>query len=180
MAILRTDMLQEKILQKYANHIDILDFILLNICNEILAKSAEGYAFKHLNKENEIVLIIWKNFNHFDAKLRKINDAFMEILHTPFHIGISSINLFPGGLQIGYKEAKLSLRQSNYLVGQEYIHQFKGKASEISNTLFFSDYSEAIVIAIKSNEKKQIDKAISKFIQAIKELNSVTLDQLEY
>jgi len=179
-AIISTDMLQEKIIQKYENDIDILDSILLNICNEVLGPYHEGYAFKHLNKENEIMIITWENFNSFQPKLQKMNQAFKNILHTPFHFGISSINQLPEGLQAGYKEAKLALRQSNYLYGNQFIHQFENKKSKKHNELFFSDYSEAIVIAIKSNEKELIEKAIRKFTQVVKKLDSITLDQLEY
>lgn len=180
LAILSTDILQENIIDKFANHADLLDFILLNLCNEILELSTEGYAFKHLNKENEIVLVVWKNIEQMKAKLQKINKALTDILQTPFHFGLSRIQSLPEGLQIGYKEAKLSLRQNNYLVGGHYIHQFQKNAPTINNALFFSDYSEAIVIAIKSNDKKQINKAITKFFQAIRDLNSITLDHLEY
>lgn len=179
-AILYTDMLHQEIIHKFANQIDLLDSTLLNICNEILGQTNEGYAFKHLNKENEIIIIIWKNFKDFKAKLQKMNDAFTKILHTPFHFGISSINELPEGLKNGYKEAKLALRQSNYLLSSKFIHQLEEKISKVSNTLFFSDFSEGIVIAIKSNDNAQIERAITEFIKAIKELNSVTLDQLEY
>lgn len=180
LAILSTDILQEKIIEKFAHHTDLLDFILLNICHEVLEQSSEGYAFKHLNKENEIVLVVWKNLEQIKEKLQKINKALIDILQMPFHFGLSSIQPLPSGIQNGYKEAKLSLRQNNYLVGGHYLHQYQGKASKINNTLFFSDYSEAIVIAIKSNDKKQIAKAITKFMQAIRDLNSITLDHLEY
>lgn len=179
-AIISTDMLQENIIQKYENDIDILDSILLNICNEVLGPYQEGYAFKHLNKENEIMVITWENFNYFQRKLQKMNEAFKDILHTPFHFGISSTHQLPEGLQTGYKEAKLALRQSNYLHGNQFIHQFEDKESKKRNELFFSDYSEAVVIAIKSNENEQIEKAIGKFIQAVRQLDSITLDQLEY
>lgn len=179
-AILSTDMLQEYVIKKFANHIDLLDSILLNICNEILGQSNEGYAFKHLNKENEIVILIWKNFEYFKANLQKINQAITGVLQTPFHFGISPIHTLPEGLQTGYKEAKLALRQSNYLARNQFIHHFEGMDSNKSNTLFFSDYSEGIVVAIKSNGKEQIEKAIGKFIRAVNELDSVTLDQLEY
>ncbi|TCN26294.1 response regulator [Mesobacillus foraminis] len=179
-ALLSTDMLQEKVINKFSNHFDLLDSSLLNVCNEILGPSSEGYAFKHLNKENEIVILIWKNFEHLTGKLQEINGVFTKILQTPFHFGISCIHPLPQGFQTGYKEAKLALRQSNYLTGDQFIHFYQGKDVTKSNTLFYSDYSEGIVIAIKSNGTEQIEKAVGKFIQAVKQLDTVTLDQLEY
>ncbi|MBS4206581.1 response regulator [Bacillus sp. FJAT-50079] len=178
LAIIRTDMLQETVIQKFTNQIDSLDSIILNICNEIIYH--EGYAFKHLNKENEILIITWENFSHFQQNLQKMNKAFVEILHTPFHFGISTIHQLPEDLQTGYREAKIALRQSNYVCGTQLIHSFKDIDSDKRNDLFFSDYSEAIVIAIKSNDNEKIEKAIGKFIQAIKKLDFITLDQFEY
>ncbi|GGF96206.1 response regulator [Paenibacillus abyssi] len=179
-AVLSMHSLHEKIIRKFGNNVDLLYFALTNIGNEVLGQTKEGYMFRHVNKDQEIVLLIWKNHKQFINKIRKMNETFKQLLHASFHFGVGEIQSFSEGLADTYKQAKRALRQSNYLEEQSYIHEFTETESLKSHKLFFADYAKSITIAIKSNELEQINQAVDQWIEAVKELRVITLDQLEY
>jgi two-component system response regulator YesN len=178
--VLSMELLSNKVSDKFNDNLDLLYFLMINICNEIIGRNKEGFAFKHTDPDNEIVLMFWKNVMFIKDRLTAINEAFQQILHTKFSFGIGGLQPFPERIYESYKDAKMTLRQKNYLSRNTWILFASESQSNKANTLFFLDYSDKIALAIKSNDSKQIEAAIQQWIDSVKKLEVITLDHLKY
>jgi two-component system response regulator YesN len=179
-AVLSLELVSKQVSDKFGDNLDLLYFLMINICNEIIGSNKEGFAFKHTDPDNEIVLIFWKNFLFIKDRLTAINAAFQQILHTKFSFGIGTQQPFPLHISESYNDAKTTLRQKNYLNRNTWILFATDLQPNKASSLFFLDYSDKISLAVKSSDSKQIEAAIQQWIDAVKQLKVITLDYLKY
>jgi len=180
-AVLGTDTLQESIIEKFGANLELLFFILTNVACELLQSSGGGYAFRHVNKDNELAMVAWgAGADRFEDVASRIHDAIGNVLHASFRIGVSLEAAFPDGIADAYKEAKKALRQSDMLTSREPVRMYRESEEAQPHTLFFADYSPAIALAIRSNEPERIEAAVRVWMDAVRGLGAITLDRLEY
>ncbi|HZG86588.1 response regulator [Paenibacillus sp.] len=178
-AVLNADALPELLIEKFGSNMDLLFFILTNVCNELFGVPPSGYAFRHLGKDNEIVLIAWDGTDRFEALASRMHEALRNVLQASFRIGVSLEAAFPEGIADAYKEAKKALRHSDFLSARFPVRVYGEQDEAAQPALFFADYSTAISLAIKSNEPERIEAAVRAWVDAVRQLGAITLEQLD-
>ncbi|TXK85612.1 response regulator [Paenibacillus sp. N3.4] len=179
-AILSMDTMERSLKNKFSHNLDLLLFSLINICNEFLISDQRGYAFRHWNSDNEIVLLLWKDQPGAEALLTKINEGMRTTLRSRVDFGIGSSHLFPMDLPVSYQEARNALRQRNLLAKDTWIHRNQKPISSSQLVLTFSRYEEQIHLAIRSGSMDKIQEAVKQWIDAVKQSESITLEQLDH
>ncbi|UKS24580.1 response regulator [Paenibacillus sp. HWE-109] len=179
-AILSLDTMERSVKNKFSQNMDLLLFSLINICNEFLVNDKRGYAFRYWNSDNEIVLLLWKDQPGAEAFLAKINEGMRTALHTRVDFGIGSSHAFPADLTSSYQEARIALRQRNLKAKETWIHSTLKPAAAPPLTLTFSHYEERIQLAIRSGNIAQIEQAIQHWMDAVKQSDTITLEQLDH
>ncbi|MGO4276136.1 DNA-binding response regulator, partial [Paenibacillus sp. TAF58] len=160
--------------------LDLLLFSLINICNEFLVNDRRGYAFRHWNSDNEIVLLLWKDQSGSESFLAKINEGIRTALHTRVDFGIGSTHSFPTDMALSYQEARNALRQRNLKSKETWIHSTLQTAKTVQPALTFSQYEERIQLAIRSGSIDQIQEKIQEWMDAVKLSEAITLEQLDH
>ncbi|MEC0228638.1 response regulator [Paenibacillus alba] len=179
-AILSLDTMERSVKNKFSQNLDLLLFSLINISNEFLLKDRRGYAFRHWNSENEIVLLLWKDQPGAEAFLTTINEGIRTALHTRVDFGIGSSHAFPADLSLSYQEARIALRQRNLKAKNTWIHSTLNRITTTQPTLTFSHYEERIQLAIRSGSLDQIEQTVQQWIDSVKQSEVVTLEQLDH
>lgn len=86
LVMLISDPLPRTVLEKFGRNIDLLYFLILNICNEIISPSRNGYAFRHADPNYGILLLMTGDFGGNSRKLTAINEALYRVLRARFHL----------------------------------------------------------------------------------------------
>jgi two-component system response regulator YesN len=178
-AILSMDTIPHFINEKYASNRDLLFFSLANIANEFLKKESLGYAFRHRNRNQELVLISWNNLEVFSKCIEAINDGIYQTLGGRFDFGIGTPKKFPMGITDSYKEAQAALKQRNLLEVGMRIHIFTNKEAPPMNSLHFNNHEEKIRLTLYSNHETQVKAVIDDWFHDVKKLNMITTEQLK-
>ncbi|SDN25371.1 two-component system, response regulator YesN [Paenibacillus sp. yr247] len=179
-AILSLDTMERSVKNKFSDNMDLLLFSLINICNEFLVNDGRGYAFRHWNSDNEIVLLLWKDQPGAEAFLTKINEGMRTALHTRVDFGIGSSHTFPTDLALSYQEASNALRQRNLKTKDTWIHSTLKPSKTPQPTLTFSHYEERIQLAIRSGSIDQIQESVQQWMDTVKQSEVITLEQLDH
>ncbi|MFC5449482.1 response regulator [Paenibacillus aestuarii] len=180
-AILSLDTMERSLKTKFGHNLELLLFSLINICNEFLREQQRGIAFGYWNNHSEIVLLFWKEQEEAEAMLSKINEGMRITLRSRVDFGIGGSHPFPAGLSLSYQEAREALRQRNLLAKDSWIHsRLMPSAKSAHRALSFSHYEERIRIAIRSGSLEQIQEAAQLWIDAVKQADAITLEQLDH
>ncbi|MCQ4087599.1 helix-turn-helix domain-containing protein [Saccharibacillus sp. JS10] len=103
---------QSRLWHKYAGRTELLFFTLANVANELLRRGKDGYAFRNLGREREIVIFFWNGAAHANEKLNKINAGLAAVLGEPLHFGIGACAEGLGdGLRASYLQAEEALKK---------------------------------------------------------------------
>jgi two-component system response regulator YesN len=179
-AILSMDTMERRLKDKFASNMDLLFFSLINICNEFLREQQSGISFRNWNNDNEIVLLLWKDLPKAISLLKGINEGLLLTLHSRMDFGIGEEHPFPTGITVSYKEARQSLRQRNLVHKDEWIHSRAEQDNAPKKALQLSNFEERIRHAIRSGSSEQIHAAVQLWIDAAKQLDKVTIEQLDH
>lgn len=180
-AMLLTDPLPRIIMQKFGKNLDLLYFSMTNICNEILGSPKNGYAFKHTNPNSGIILLFMGDAAAFDDKLNAMNNAFLRILGARFYFACSAVDAFPDKIHIGFEKAlQTAARSISFLKGNNWVYRDSDTQLTSEKRVVLADYSDMISIAVYSGDLRQIEASVVKWIQAVGELQAVTLGDLKY
>ncbi|MBD0380166.1 response regulator [Paenibacillus sedimenti] len=180
-AILSLDTMERSLKNKFSSNLDLLLFSLVNICNEFLRSDQRGFAFRYWNSDNEIVLFLWKEQRDAESFLTKINEGMRITLKSRVDFGIGGSHPFPRDLSVSYREAREALRQRNLMAKNTWIHStLKPAAKSVHRALSFSHYEERIHLAIRSGSSEQIEESVQQWIDAVKQIDYITLEQLDH
>ena len=148
---------------------------ILTICNDTLSKYRKGIAFRNINKEDEIVLLLWQlNEEHY-----VINQVISQIKQgTNIYC---SIVLGEPALQLvdTYQSASEMYKKQN-LMGVDFhpIVTKLHKNDSFQTTQLF-DHTEEIKWAMQSGSMEQLDKILKKIFITFQNNNCFTMEQLE-
>lgn len=179
-AILSMDTMERRLKDKFASNMDLLFFSLINICNEFLREQQCGISFRNWNSDNEIVLLLWKGLPKTISLLKRINEGLLLTLHSRMDFGIGEEHPFPTGITVSYKEARQSLRQRNLLHKDAWIHCIAEQDIGPKKAFRLGDFEERIRLAIRSGSSEQIHAAVQLWMDAAKQLDIVTIEQLDH
>ncbi|CAH1225635.1 HTH-type transcriptional activator RhaR [Paenibacillus plantiphilus] len=180
--IIGLEFIERKVTEKFNNHRDLLFFALTNICNELLRSRNSGYACRYWNSESEIVIFYWNQFQDLHFLLAEINNSFYRTLRGRFDFGAGLVHSFPEGLKQSYDEAKSALRQRNMLQNMTWLHLYEpsGVRTDANiNKLHLSDYEEPFRMALLSSSEAEICAAVLEWLEAVKGLPAISLEQVE-
>lgn len=178
-AILDLELLERAIREKFATSMDLLEFSLINICNDFLRVHRKGIAFRNWNKPCEIVMLVWNDVGAVSKIMLEIHEGIARTLGTRIDIGIGSELSFPNGLQEAYLQALGALRQRNLFNPSTHIHEYRAVSSQRISSLRFGKYEDAIQLAVKSGQPELIRNTLQQWFDVIYALDSLTIELLE-
>lgn len=178
-AILSVDTMPQVVRKKFEHHQDLLFFSLANIANEYLRRDKGGYAFRCWNSPNELVLVCWHSPDSLEERILDINEGMRQALGGKLDAGIGTAKRFPADLPEAYKEAKLALKQRNLLKKAGRILAYDPERIPRLVPLPFSQFEAELRTALVARQDMQIREAVSRWIDAFRPLDSITVEQLE-
>ena len=176
-AVLSLACLPQPLLDRFQSSRELLDFALLNICNELLAFGQLGIAFKHQQKEDEIVLLLWADQMPVDTVVHEIHESIRMLYHVRLAFGVGSARPFPHQLKASYLEASDLLAERG-LLDNRWICVHGTDAPVSQPRLYFRDWEERIGIAVKHSGKDRIEAAVDDWLDAVQRTTSVTISHL--
>ncbi|MCF6095348.1 response regulator [Microaerobacter geothermalis] len=162
----------------YQGNMDLCYFSLLNIFNEYLRNNNIGIAFRNLNKEDEIVLLAWKELHNFNYLLRKMYWSVFDTLELSCVFAIGNKDVV-SNLQQSYEVALNVLNKVNLINMSGKIPIFDGNDLSAGKLIHLFDYSQEIGLAIFSGNEKHLMDTLNEVFTALKNNNHISLEQLE-
>ncbi|WNS42924.1 response regulator [Paenibacillus sp. MMS20-IR301] len=114
-----------RLLQRFHGDVALTAFVLANVCNEVMAPEQSGYAFRSLQGEGELVVLLWNAAAQAEAVLAAMNEAIRQAYGVQVDIGLSRPNPLPEGLQQAYTQAREGLEERNLLQREGRIHSWR-------------------------------------------------------
>ncbi|WP_308531388.1 helix-turn-helix domain-containing protein [uncultured Paenibacillus sp.] len=167
--------------QRFGNNGDLLQFALINICNEFLLPNRIGIAFRHWGAPLEILILVWSETERAFERADQINQGLYHTLQRRLHFGLGSAGEMPQSLPRQYAEAAGALRRRNLLEPDRFIHtDFSGSASAVGRNLSssFAKLREDWKLAALSSDPVQINAAAEKWIDDLCRSGTVTPEML--
>ncbi|RED63770.1 response regulator [Cohnella lupini] len=176
-AVLATDTINPAIRRKFAGSEDLLNFSLLNICNEFVRKHKQGVAFRH--EHGHIVVILWKHTANAAELLESMNSGIGQTLGSSLEFGVGSERLLPTGFKQSYNEAILVLRQRNMRAARPRIRCFDPNENPRQTTVHLSEYEDELRFAVRSGQEKPIKDAVKLWIDQVEQMKYINAEKLE-
>jgi|GEM_PF-191904 len=123
--LIQVDASDTSLLRRFGNDGELLQFSLINICNDFLIADQRGIAFKHWGAAMEILILVWKQPERAAELVGKINDGLFHTLQRRIHVGLASPGPLPSSLPAQYAEAAAAIRRRNLLQPDQYLHGLK-------------------------------------------------------
>jgi len=176
-AVLSLACLPRPLLDRFRSSRELLEFSLLNVCNELLASGQLGIAFKHQQKEDEIVLFLWPDQRPVDTVVNEIHESIRSLYQVRLAFGVGSARPFPHQLRPSYLEASDLLAECNLLDDRRVcVHGTNPPAPQ--PRLYFRDWEERIGIAVKHAGNDRITTVVDDWLDAVQRAKSVTINHL--
>lgn len=161
--------------KKYQDEADLAFFSLLNISNEVLREWEMGIAFRNLNKEDELVLLLWKN-QGVRAVVQQIATMIHQctMVHCPIALGQESLQIkraYDSAVQVSLKQNLLESTRSIKVLAN---HELNTKS-----VIHLFNYSEEIKWAIQSGSTEQIDTILARIYHTFEKEKYLSFEQLE-
>ncbi|SDE56255.1 two-component system, response regulator YesN [Paenibacillus sp. UNCCL117] len=178
-AVLSFEFMERSVREKYGSDRDRLVSELIEICSRALHPAGHGTAFRNLNGKHEIGMLLWGDLERTEGTISRIHQDIVRRLHARFDIGIGLELPFPGGLQDSCLQARRALRQRNLLDPDNRLHMYRQETGLKLGTLRFGEHEEPIGLALRSGRSEQLDQALHEWFDALAQLETITLQQLE-
>lgn len=123
--LIQVDASDTSLLRRFGNDGELMQFSLINICNDFLIADQRGIAFKHWGASMEILILVWKQPERAAELVGKINDGLFHTLQRRIHVGLASPGPLPSSLPAQYAEAAAAIRRRNLLQPDQYLHGLK-------------------------------------------------------
>lgn len=173
--LISLEQLDAGLLGKFQRDRQLLAFMVLNICNELLKN--KGTAFQHLNRYGEIVLLYWDRQVPFRAVFDRINEGFELALRRRLHAGLSGFLPFPDGAGKAYKEARAALWRRNLLESGERLHA-AAAGEQPARFPRLSGRADKLRLAALGGKDEQMAAAADEWLEEMKQQPSVTPENI--
>ncbi|KXG42976.1 response regulator transcription factor [Tepidibacillus decaturensis] len=164
--------------EKYHGNMDLFYFSLLNIFNEYLRKNDIGIAFRNLNKESEIILLVWKNLDRFEDVIKKIYRAVLDTLKLSCIFAMGTSVEF-SNLHRSYKAALHVLNKVNLIRINGMLPIFNENDVSAGKIIHLLDYSKEIGLAMYSGNEKHMLDILNEIFTTLETNQHLSLEQLE-
>ncbi|WP_027094076.1 response regulator transcription factor [Cohnella thermotolerans] len=173
------DTLSRELTRKFERNRDLLFFSLTNICNEFLRPDNRGIACRYWISEHEVLLLFWDRFAELRETLARIDEGFRTALRCRFHFGIGTLEPFPAGVGPSYRAARAALRRRSVLAADTRFHAYEPDAKPSAGSPRPFDHEESFRLAVLSGSEAEIRAAVGRWMNAVRGLPELTLEQLE-
>ncbi|WP_334073474.1 MULTISPECIES: response regulator transcription factor [Paenibacillus] len=180
--LIQVDASDTSLLKRFGNEGELLQFSLINICNDFLTAEQRGIAFKHWGAAMEILILLWKLPERAAELVAKINDGLFHTLQRRIHVGLASTGPMPSSLPAQYAEATAAIRRRNLLQPDQYIHELKQgqpAAEEEPVSLSFAGVQADWKTAVLSGDPGQIASSVQRWIDALGRTGFVSPEMLD-
>ncbi|MGM7719195.1 response regulator transcription factor [Metabacillus sp. Hm71] len=160
--------------KSFAGDRDLAFFTILNICNEIVWSNRSGVSFRNVNKEDEIVIVLWKQTDQ-QGLLQKIQTCILTCcqMNVIFAVGHSSQQLHGS-----YQSAQQTMLKHDLLsAAKKRIVSYEEIRS--SSLLHLLDYTQEIMWALQSGSIEQMDQVLNKIFTTLQTAHIISLEQIQ-
>lgn len=179
-----TDPLSGIVHRKFGRNLDLLHFLMTNVCNEVLGAVRSGFAFKHSDPNHGIVLLYAGDASELHLKLHEMNDSFARILGTRFRFACDPTPVLLDTVHAGFQKAMQAARSIIFLQGAKqqvkWIYQGETASTPAAKQAVLADYGSQIAVAVYSGDPNKIEHAVAQWIEALERMQEVTLEHLKY
>ncbi|EHS59354.1 response regulator [Paenibacillus kribbensis] len=176
-AVMSIAQLDADMLDKYKTRRPLLSFSLINICNEFLMASQTGIAFRHLERMDEIILLYWGEPSRWPLLLQDIHAGIRTALRCYMHIGVGSFGAFPVAAATAYHEARQALWKRDVLQATAWLHH-NSLARQSVRLPRLPEIEEELRLSALSCNASRVAATVGRWIAAVAELPSITVEQL--
>lgn len=120
--LVQTDTGNNPLIKRFGGDSELMNYAIVNICNEFLQGSHKGIAFRYWGGPPEVAIILWDIQTSVIELIGKINHGIYTALQIRMHFGISSIGSLPKQLPFQRAEVAEALQRRNLLVHEDYCH----------------------------------------------------------
>ncbi|MEK3986552.1 helix-turn-helix domain-containing protein [Paenibacillus sp. FSL K6-3166] len=159
--LVQTDTGNNLLLKRFGGDTGLMNYAIVNICNEFLQGQHKGVAFRYWGGPSEIAIILWDIQTSVVELIGKINQGIYATLQVRMHFGISCIGSLPKQLPSQRAEVAEALQRRNLLVHEDYCHfsssseEFKER-NEISKPKIQGNASPTIFARVKEDWKMAV------------------------
>ncbi|GGF97301.1 response regulator [Paenibacillus abyssi] len=169
------------LLRKFRGERDLLAFAVANIINDMVRLQWKaGYAFRHWNNSESIVIVMWNGLKHLPSRLQELSSAISSTLRVTLHIGVGSEVSLPEGLGSSADQARLSLHHRNLLLTSPAVHFYERSVRSGMRTFpHLGDMEEQCKLALLSRNERELEAVCSGWMNRIKEMPEITLEHID-
>ena len=175
--LLHLDAGDKQLLERMGNDMDLLHFVLTNICNEFLHPEHRGTAFSYWVSTGGVILLLWDLEQDVQALVARINEGLFLTLQRRMLFGVGSGGALPGSLPTQYSEALRGLRRRNMLDSGSYLHVSAEHQAQPKPPRF-SGIQDMTRVAVLSGSSSQLAEAAQGWIDELTRSGTVTPEQL--
>ncbi len=149
-----------RLLQRFHGDVGLTSFVLVNVCNEVLASKQSGIAFRSWQAGAEIVVLLWSAVSEAEDLMRGINGSIKQTYGVQMDIGLSYACEFPEGIQTAFHQARQGLNERNLLQREGRIHLYRealGESGSVDDYAFDTQL-EKLKIAVLSGELDKMER----------------------
>ncbi len=147
--LVQTDTGNNLLLKRFGGDSELLNYAIVNICNEFLRNQQKGIAFRYWGGLPDIAIILWDTQISVVDLIGRINHGIYSSLQFRMHFGISSIGSLPKQLPYQRTEVTEALQRRNLLMHEDYCH-FSSSTKE------FGESKEIAVAELKESGSQTI------------------------
>jgi two-component system, response regulator YesN len=164
-------LLNSRILNKFEDDRNLMFFTLLNICNEIVLKHKSGFCFRNINKENEIIILLWQTKNE-----RQIVETIQAEIYKFCQIRpMCAIGKSAQKIMDSYHYAQKAMFKSNLIEANKTANIMTYDSIQSTPSLHLFDHSEDIKWSLQSGSTEQMDDVIDRIFH---NLTVLSLEQI--
>ncbi|MCV9885324.1 response regulator transcription factor [Metabacillus halosaccharovorans] len=166
--------ISSKIIEKFDNDKDLAFFTLLNISNEIVRSKQSGFCFRNINKENEIVVLLWNSKNEIEI-LKKIQTEIYKFsgINALFVVG-KPLSL----IKEAYHSARKTLLKHNMMECSKRNNIVCYEDITTGPNLHLFDFAEDIKWAVQSSSTEQMEEIMQKIFYALESKHVLSYEQV--
>lgn len=159
--LVQTDTGNNLLLKRFGGDSELLNYAIVNICNEFLRNQQKGIAFRYWGGPPEIAIILWDTQASVTDLIARINHGIYSSLQFRMHFGISSIGSLPKQLPYQRTEVTEALQRRNLLMHEDYCHfsssaQESGERKKIAGAEFKESGTQTIFANVKEDWKMAV------------------------
>jgi two-component system response regulator YesN len=160
--------------KKFDGDKELAFFTILNICNEITWSNRSGVGFRNINKEDEIVILIWSDKNVLDL-IKKIQGSINKFCHLNIPIAVGKPSQ---KLQEAYHSSLQTMLKHNLMeANKKKILSYQDISS--SPLLHILDYTQEIKWALQSGSNEQMDEVLNQIFCSLQSTHILSFEQIQ-